>query len=138
MIKFFWMPKEVWYYVIIPIIVILLIYFVFYILYKRKKGSYYYDYVVDYVYSTLAIIFCSLLFCLLFGYSIATFQILIVNGVLMRYIVLAILITILPIIPACFLVYVLKIYLKNLKRKDELDEKLDKKDLEFELKKKNS
>lgn len=80
MIKFFWMPEEVWYYVVIPIVLILLIYFLFTLFYKKKKGTYYYDYVVDYVYSTLGIVFCSLLFCLLLGYSIATLQILNTNG----------------------------------------------------------
>lgn len=119
--KFFWIPNEVWYYVVIPIVLILLAYFVFYLVYRRKKGTYYYDYVVDYVYSTLGIIFCGLLLCLLLGYSIATFQILYINNALTSYILLDIILVILPIIPASFLVYVTKIYLKNLKRKEILD-----------------
>ena len=135
-VKFFWLPKEVIFYVIIPMIVILLIYFIFALLYKRKKGTYYYNYVVDYVYSTLGILFCGLLFCLLYGYSIATLQILIVNKILSKYIILAIILVILPIIPSCFLVYVIKIYIKNLKRKDILDKELEKR--EFNLIKKNS
>lgn len=121
MIKFFWMPKEVWYYVIIPIGIILLFYIMFSIFYKKKKDSYYYNYIVDYVYSTCGIIFCSLLFCLLFGYSIATIQILVVNNLLNKYLFLVIVISILPLIPSIFLVYIIRIYLRNLKRKDKLD-----------------
>ena len=119
--KFFWIPNEVWYYVVIPIVLILLIYFIFYLVYRGKKRTYYYNYVVDYVYSTLGIIFCGLLLCLLLGYSIATFQILYINNALTSYILLDIILVILPIIPASFLVYVTKIYLKNLKRKEILD-----------------
>ncbi len=125
MIKFFWMPKEVWYYVVIPVIIILLSYIIFDLLYRRKRGTYYYNYVVDYVYSTFGIVFCALLLCLLLGYSIATFQILITNNVLQNYLVLAIILAILPIVPFCFLIYVISIYLKNLKRKEKLDEKYD-------------
>ena len=127
MVKFFWLPKEVIYYVVIPIICILLIYFVFSLIYHRKRGTYYYNYVVDYVYSTLGIIFCGLLFCLLLGYSIATFQILIVNRILSNYILLAVILVILPVVPSCFLVYVVRVYLKNLKRKERLDSDLKKK-----------
>lgn len=115
------MPKEVWYYVIIPIGIILLFYIMFSIFYKKKKDSYYYNYIVDYVYSTCGIIFCSLLFCLLFGYSIATIQILVVNNLLNKYLFLVIVISILPLIPSIFLVYIIRIYLRNLKRKDKLD-----------------
>ena len=136
MLKFFWMPKEVWFYVIIPILVIILIYLVFNILYRKKKGTYYYNYVVDYVYSTLGIIFCSLLFCMLLGYSIATLQILYVTNVLIKNIIPLIILIVLPIIPSFFLVYVIRIYIKNLKRKNILDEALDER--EFELRKKNS
>ena len=136
MIKFFWMPAEVWYYVVIPILLILLVYFVFSFLYKRKKGTYYYNYVVDYVYSTLGILFCSLLFCLLLGYSIATIETLISSDVFKEYIWLAIIIGILPIAPTIFLIYVIRIYLKNLKRKEELDKALDER--EFELIKKEN
>ncbi len=128
------MPKEVWYYVIIPIIILLLFYGIFTLIYNRKKGTYYYDYVVDYVYSSCGIIFCGLLFCLLFGYAIATFHILIVNNLLNQYILLAIIIAILPLIPSCFLVYIIKIYINNLKRKEKLDQKLN----EEELSKRNN
>lgn len=133
MFKYFLMPAEIWYYVVIPILVILLIYLVFSLLYRKQKGTYYYHYVVDYVYSTLGIIFCSLLFCLILGYSIATIQILMVNDVIREYMLLAIIIGILPIIPSVFLVYVLRIYIKNLKRKEKLDEALE--NTEIELKK---
>lgn len=136
MVKYFWMPAEVWYYVVLPILVILLAYFVFSFLYRKKKGTYYYDYVVDYVYSTLGIIFCSLLLCLLLGYSIATIQILSTTGVLKEKLILTLIIAILPLIPACFLVYILKIYIKNLKRKEKLDEALEERELE--LKKENN
>ena len=136
MIKFFWMPEEVWYYVVIPIVLILLIYFLFTLFYKKKKGTYYYDYVVDYVYSTLGIVFCSLIFCLLLGYSIATLQILNTNGVLTDNLILTIILFILSIIPSCFFVYVVTIYVKNLKRKQKLDEAIAQ--TEVELKKKNS
>ena len=129
-IRFFWLPKEVIFYVLIPMVCILLIYFIFYLIYRKKKGTYYYNYVVDYVYSTLGIVFCGLLFCLLLGYSIATFQILVMNKLLENYIILAIILVILPIIPAFFLIYVIRIYLKNLKRKVRLDEDLEKKEEE--------
>ena len=125
MVRFFWMPAEVWYYVVVPIVVILLIYFFFSIFYKKKKGTYYYNYVVDYVYSTLGIIFCGLLFCLLFGFSIATIQIMYTFGNLKTYPLLVVLLVILPLIPSCFLVYMIKIYLKNLKRKELLDKAVD-------------
>ncbi len=125
MVRFFWMPAEVWYYVVVPIVVILLIYFLFSIFYKKKKGTYYYNYVVDYVYSTLGIIFCGLLFCLLFGFSIATIQIMYTFGNLKTYPLLVVLLVILPLIPSCFLVYMIKIYLKNLKRKELLDKAVD-------------
>lgn len=134
MVKFFWMPAEVWYYVVIPILVILLVYFVFNFLYRRKKGTYYYNYVVDYVYSTLGILFCSLLFCLLLGYSIATIKVLIISDAIKEYLWLAIIIGILPLVPTSFLIYVINIFLKNLKRKEKLDEALE--EHEFELKKK--
>lgn len=134
MVKFFWMPAEVWYYVVIPILVILLVYFVFNFLYRRKKGTYYYNYVVDYVYSTLGILFCSLLFCLLLGYSIATIKVLIISDAIKEYLWLAIIIGILPFVPTSFLIYVINIFLKNLKRKEKLDEALE--EHEFELKKK--
>ena len=123
--KLFWIPKEVLYYVVIPIVLILLSYFIFYLIYKNKKGTYYYDYVVDYVYSTLGVVFCGLLLSLLLGYSIATFQILITNNAIKTYILLVVLLVILPIIPASFLVYVIKIYLNNLKRKEILDSNLN-------------
>jgi len=125
MIKFFWMPTEVWYYVIIPILVILLAYFVFSITYRKKKGTYYYNYVVDYVYSTLGILFCSLLLCLLLGYAIATIQTLVTTNTFKEHLFLIIIIAILPLIPVCFLVYIAKIYVKNLKRKEMLDIALD-------------
>lgn len=131
MVKFFWMPAEVWYYVVIPILVILLVYFVFNFLYRRKKGTYYYNYVVDYVYSTLGIIFCSLLFCLLLGYSIATIQILIQTEVYREYFWLVMIIAILPLIPTAFLIYILRVYVKNLKRKEILDKALEEKELEL-------
>ena len=127
MAKFIWMPKEIWYYVIIPMLLILLGYFIFTMTYRRKKGTYYYNYVVDYVYSTLGILFCSLLFCLLLGYAIATIQILIVTEVIGTYWFLAIIIGILPLVPSCFLVYIVKVYINNLKRKDKLDEELEEK-----------
>lgn len=136
MVKFFLMPAEVWYYVVLPILVILLAYFTFTLIYRRKKGTYYYDYVVDYVYSTLGIIFCSLLLCLLLGYSIATLQILYTTETLKSSIFLAIIIGILPLIPAGFLVYIIRIYLINLKRKERLDENIEER--EYELKKKNA
>ncbi len=125
MVKFFWMPVQIWYYVVIPIVVILIAYFLFTVFYKHKKDSYYYNYVVDYVYSTLGTVFCSLLFCLLLGYSIATIQILVVNNLFEEYYALGIILIILPIVPASFLVYVIRIYLKNLKRKEELDKALE-------------
>ena len=125
MVKFFWIPSEVCYYVVFPIVLILFIYFMFNLFYKKKKGTYYYNYVVDYVYCTLGIVFCGLLFCLLLGYSIATFQILITNGAVKNYILLDIILVILPIIPSCFFVYIIKIYLKNLKRKEILDANLN-------------
>lgn len=127
MVKFFWMPKEIWYYVIIPILLILLAYFIFTVFYKKKKGTYYYNYVVDYVYSTLGILFCSLLFCMLLGYAIATIQILIKTEVIGTYWFLALIIGILPLVPSCFLVYIIKIYARNLKRKDILDKQLEEK-----------
>ena len=80
--------------------------------------------------------FCSLIFCLLLGYSIATLQILNTNGVLTDNLILTIILFILPIIPSCFLVYVVTIYVKNLKRKQKLDEAIAQ--TEVELKKKNS
>ena len=123
--KFFWIPSAVWYYVVIPIVLILFGYFIFYLVYRNKKNNYYYNYVVDYVYSTLGIIFCGLLLCLLLGYSIATIQILILNNVIKTYILLDIVLIILPIIPASFLVYVIKVYLSNLKRKEVLDNNLN-------------
>lgn len=134
MIKYFMMPAEVWYYVIIPILVILLIYFTFSVIYKKKKGTYYYNYVVDYVYSTLGIIFCSLLFCLILGYSIATLEILSTANILKDHIFLVLIAFFLPIIPASFLVYLIIIYLKNLKRKEKLDEAIEER--EYELRKK--
>lgn len=136
MLKYFYVPAEVWYYVVIPILVILLIYVIFNLLYSKKKGTYYYNYVVDYVYSTLGVIFCSLLLCLLLGYSIATIQILIQANVFQDRIFLVIILFILPLIPLGFLIYVLKIYIKNLKRKDILDQAFE--DKEKELMKKNS
>jgi len=132
-IKFFWLPKEVLYYVIVPIIAILLIYFIFTIAYKSKKGTYYYNYVVDYVYSTLAIIFCSILTSLLWGYSAATLQILFANDVVKDYMVLTIILFILPLIPTAFLIYVIKIFISNLKRKDRLDIELEEKEAAKEV-----
>ena len=120
------MPREVWLYVILPILFILIVYFLFWLLYRKKKDTYYYNYVVDYVYSTLGIIFCSLLFCLLLGYSIATIQTLVTTNLIRNYLILAIILTILPIVPACFLVYVIKVFVKNLKRKEQLDSALEK------------
>lgn len=138
MIKFFWLPKEVWYYAIIPVLLILIAYFVFTMVYRKKKGTYYYDYVVDYVYSTLGILFCSILFCLLSGYAAATIKILINSNMLKDYLLLAILIVILPLIPTCFLVYIILIYVKNLKRKDLLDEAIIEKEMELKKEKKLS
>ena len=112
---------EIWYYVVIPIVLILLVYFLFWLFYRNKKGTYYYNYVVDYVYSTLGIVFCSLLFCLLLGYSIATIQIISESALMSKYLILVIILIVLPVVPSCFLVYVLKVYIKNLKRKERLD-----------------
>lgn len=131
MLKYFYIPAEVWYYVVIPILIILLIYFVFNLVYHRKKGTYYYNYVVDYVYSTLGVLFCSLLLCLLLGYSIATIQILSEANVIQNNILMFIVLLILPIIPTIFLGYVLKIYIKNLKRKRILDDALEEKEGEL-------
>ena len=125
-INLFWLPKEVVYYVVIPMVVIVLIYIIFSLVYRKKKDTYYYNYVVDYVYSTLGIVFCSLLFCLLLGYSIATIQLLIVNRVVYNYIILVIILGILPVIPALFLFRVIKIYIDNLKHKELLDNNLEK------------
>ncbi len=131
MLKYFYIPVEVWYYVVIPILIILLIYFVFNLVYHRKKGTYYYNYVVDYVYSTLGVLFCSLLLCLLLGYSIATIQILSEANVIQNNILMFIVLLILPIIPTIFLGYVLKVYIKNLKRKRILDDALEEKEREL-------
>ena len=117
MLKYFYIPAEVWYYVVIPILVILLIYVIFNLLYSKKKGTYYYNYVVDYVYSTLGVIFCSLLLCLLLGYSIATIQILIQANVFQDRIFLVIILFILPLIPLGFLIYVLN---PSLESKDKI------------------
>ena len=125
MIKFFWMPKEIWYYVVIPILAIIVIYFLFWLFYRNKKGSYYYNYVVDYVYSTLGIVFCSLLFCLLLGYSIATVQVVSEAALMQKYLFLVIVLIVLPVAPACFLIYVIRVYVKNLKRKEVLDTALE-------------
>ncbi len=146
------MPVEVWYYVVIPIVIILLIYLFFTIVYRNKKNSHYYSYVVDYVYSTLGIIFSTLLLCLLLGYSLATIHTIMRTGYLSNYLFLTIILVILPFVPLAFLIYVIKIYLHNLKRKVVLDatyknelepEKNEVKqneldESEFELKKKNS
>ena len=134
MLKYFYIPANVWYYVVIPILIIILIYLIFNFLYRSKKGTYYYNYVVDYVYSTLGVIFCSLLLCLLLGYSIATIQILNEANVIKNNIIILLVLIILPVIPSIFLGYVLKIYIKNIKRKKVLDEALEEK----ELVKKNS
>ena len=125
MIKFFWIPKEVWYYVVFPIFGILIFYLIFNLFYSRKKGTYYYNYVVDFVYSSLGIVFCGLLFCLLLGYSIATLQILSVNNLIKVYSLLTVILVILPIIPAGFLIYVISVFCKNLKRKEILDKNLE-------------
>ncbi len=125
MIKFFWVPKEVWYYVVFPIFGILIFYLIFNMFYSRKKGTYYYNYVVDYVYSLLGTIFCGLLFCLLLGYSIATLQILSTNNLIKLYPFLTILLIVLPIIPTIFLIYVISIFYKNFKRKQILDRNLE-------------
>lgn len=129
MLKYFYIPANVWYYVVIPILIIILIYLVFNFLYRSKKGTYYYNYVVDYVYSTLGVIFCSLLLCLLLGYSIATIQILNEANVIKNNIIILLVLIILPVIPSIFLGYVLKIYIKNIKRKKVLDEALEEKKL---------
>ena len=134
MLKYFYIPANVWYYVVIPILIIIIIYLIFNFLYRSKKGTYYYNYVVDYVYSTLGVIFCSLLLCLLLGYSIATIQILNEANVIKNNIIILLVLIILPVIPSIFLGYVLKIYIKNIKRKKVLDEALEEK----ELVKKNS
>ena len=125
MIKFLWIPKEVWYYAVFPILGILIIYLIFYLFYRRKKETYYYNYIVDYVYSTLGIIFCGLLLCLLSGYSIATLQILNTNNMIQKYIFLSIVLFILPFIPTVFLIYVICIFIKNIKRKEILDKKIN-------------
>lgn len=129
MLKYFYIPANVWYYVVIPILIIILIYLIFNFLYRSKKGTYYYNYVVDYVYSTLGVIFCSLLLCLLLGYSIATIQILNEANVMKNNIIILLVLIILPVIPSIFLGYVLKIYIKNIKRKKVLDEALEEKKL---------
>lgn len=129
MLKYFYIPANVWYYVVIPILIIILIYLIFNFLYRSKKGTYYYNYVVDYVYSTLGVIFCSLLLCLLLGYSIATIQILNEANVIKNNIIILLVLIILPVIPSIFLGYVLKIYIKNIKRKKVLDEALEEKEL---------
>lgn len=125
MIKFFWIPKEVWYYVVFPIMGILIFYLIFNLFYSRKKGTYYYNYVVDYVYISLGTIFCGLLFCLLLGYSIATLQILGTNNLIKSYPLLTIMLIILPIIPTVFLIYVILVFYRNLKRKEKLDRTLE-------------
>ena len=127
MIKFFWIPKEVWYYVVFPIFGILIFYMIFNLFYSKKKGFYYYNYVVDYVYSSLATIFCGLLFCLLLGYSIATLQILNTNNLMRAYPFLTILLIILPLIPTGFLIYVISVFYNNLNRKERLDARLESK-----------
>lgn len=136
MLKFVLFPKEVFYYVVLPIFAILIAYFIFTIIYKRKKGTYYYDYVVDYVYSSLGILFCSLLLCLLLGYAIATIQVLYMTNTLSSSIFLAFIIAIIPIIPASFLIYIIIIYIRNLKRKEKLDECIEER--EYELKRKEN
>lgn len=131
MVKYFLMYEEILYYVIIPIMVILVAYLVFSFLYRKKKGTYYYNYVVDYVYSSLGIIFCSLLFTMLFGYSLATLKIINTATNITVSKLNNIILVILPIIPAGFLIYLLKIYLKNLKRKLILDDALIGRDVEL-------
>ena len=121
----FWLPKEVIYYVIIPICVIILIYFIFSLAYRKKKGTRYYNYVVDYVYSTLGVIFCSLLLSLILGYSISTLRLLLVNRVIQNYIPMVCALVVLPFIPLAFLIYLIRVYIKNLKRKEFLDKGVD-------------
>ena len=121
MVKFFWMPVEVWYYVIIPIVIILLIYLIFSLLYRSKKDSPYYNYVVDFVYSALGIIFCSLLFCLLLGYSLATLKVLYQHNLIESYLFLSIVLAVLPIVPTCFLIYLIRLFVKTLNSKDKIN-----------------
>ena len=59
--------------------------------------------------------------CLLLGYSIATVQVLNDTNLLSRYLVIAIILIILPVIPAGFLAYLIKVFVSNLKRKEKLD-----------------
>jgi len=125
MIKIFWLPKEVIYYAIVPMIIILLIYVIFSIIYKKKKEKdYYYNYVSDHMYATFGIMFFSILFCLLLGYSIATVQVLNLIGIIHEYLILAIIIGILPVVPFAFLMYMTVIYFKNLKYKEKLDNEI--------------
>ena len=66
--------------------------------------------------------FCSLLLCLLLGYSTATLQVILQTGLLRNYLFLVIVLAILPLVPFAFLIYVIRIYLKNVKRKAQLEE----------------
>lgn len=121
---YFVIPDAVWYCCIIPALIIILACFLFGIIYRRKKDTRYYAYTLNYVFNIGSILICILLFPLLLGYSAAMLYI-INKGLLVDVnIVIRILLIILPIIPFITLIVVLHKFIKNLKFKEIVDERI--------------
>lgn len=134
MFNLFMIPAEVWYFAIIPVVLIILLFLVFNIYYKNMKGTYYFNYVVDYVYSFFGIIICSILFSLMLGYSISVIQILNTNNLVSKNLILIIMLSFFSLIPFGFLIYSLYSFVKNLKKKEYLDDYIDNNELELKKK----
>lgn len=125
---YFIIPDAVWYCCIIPALIIILACFLFGIVYRKKKDTKYYAYTLNYVYNIGSILICLLLFPLLLGYSAAMLYI-INKGLLIDInVIIKVLLVILPLIPFVTLMFVLYKFIRNLKYKDEIDEKENEKE----------
>ena len=121
-LDFFSIPKEVIYYCFIPSVILILLCLIFWIFYRKKKDTYYYVFTLNYLFQLSGIILSAMLLALLSGYAIATIHIIISNELIAKYYMFMIIISFLPIIPLCLLIWLtFKIY-HNLKYKKELDE----------------
>ena len=116
--------KVLWY-VLVPLIVVLLCFYLFIFIYDRKtkKKDAYHNYVINYIGNVISIIFGAAFLGVTIGFSCAFIQTLMDYGMVQENQFLYYLVLFFPILPLIFFLFFIGKFIKNLKRKEELDRK---------------
>lgn len=118
------LEKVLWY-VLVPLIVVLLCFYLFIFIYDRKtkKKDAYHNYVINYIGNVISIIFGAAFLGVTIGFSCAFIQTLTDYGMVQENQFLYYLVLFFSILPLIFFLFFIGKFIKNLKRKEELDRK---------------